>query len=198
MDYKVHDSPFFGMHEAESEGSAEIVLGALFKHLRPESVIHIGCGRGTWLRAARELGVGQILGVDGEDVEQEDLIIPLETFRAMDLSQPLEIHERFDLCLCLEVAEHLPFKESERFVRDLTTLSAGVLFSAAVPYQGGKGHINEQWPEFWALLFRRLGYSAHDLFRREVWIDERVGFWCAQNVLLFTRDGSAASDLAPE
>ena len=198
MHHELYDSAFSDIQEAGSSESAEVILGMLFKHLHPANVVDVGCGRGTWLRAALELGTQHIVGLDDGCVGRDQLVIPLDAFRVADLRQPLELRERFDLCICLEVAEHLPFGDSERFVRDLTSLSDAILFSAAVPYQGGKGHINEQWPEFWALLFRRLGYSVHDLFRRDAWLDEKMVFWCAQNALLFTRDGSPTSGLVPE
>jgi glycosyltransferase involved in cell wall biosynthesis len=198
MSHKLYDEAFSSIHEAGSADSAAVILGTLFKHLQPLNVVDVGCGRGTWLRRALQLGARHIVGLDGGCVDREHLLIPREAFRVVDLLQPLEIRERFDLCICLEVAEHLPFRDSERLLRDLTALSDAILFSAAVPYQGGKGHINEQWPEFWALLFRRLGYSAHDPFRRAAWLDEKVVFGCAQNALLFTRDGSPASELVPD
>jgi len=35
-----------------------------------------------------------------------------------------------------------------------------VLFSAAIPNQGGTGHINEQWQEYWAEKFYANGFGA--------------------------------------
>ena len=49
----------------------------------------------------------------------------------------------FDLALCLEVAEHIPSWHSGK----LLTMLAGarrLVFSAAVPNQGGQLHVNEQ------------------------------------------------------
>ena len=63
-----------------------------------------------------------------------------------DLAQPLQIDRRFDLALSLEVAEHLPPECGSEFVQTLTDLSSVILFSAAIPFQGGTDHLNEQWP----------------------------------------------------
>ena len=60
---------------------------------------------------------------------------------------------RFDLAISLEVAEHLAPQRSESLVRDLCALADVVLFAAAVPFQGGAGHVNERWQSWWAQRF---------------------------------------------
>jgi hypothetical protein len=60
-----------------------------------------------------------------------------------------------------------------------------VLFSAAVPFQGGEGHVNEQWPQYWASLFHERGFRVVDCLRREIWSHPAVNWWYAQNLLLF-------------
>ncbi len=67
-----------------------------------------------------------------------------------------------------------------------------VLFSAAIPQQGGVGHINERWPSYWAGLFDEHGYGAFDLVRPAVWTDDRVEIWYRQNLLVFAK-GHATS-----
>jgi hypothetical protein len=61
----------------------------------------------------------------------------------------------FDLAICLEVAEHLPPEAAEGFIDSLTRLAPVVLFSAAITFQVGNQHLNGQWPDYWATLFRR-------------------------------------------
>ena len=60
-----------------------------------------------------------------------------------------------------------------------------VLFSAAVPGQGGTTHINEKPMEFWRGLFRRHGYDAYDFVRAQVKNDRRVEPWYRYNTMLF-------------
>ncbi len=73
--------------------------------------------------------------------------------------------------------------------RDLCRFSrqpgAGGLFSAAVPYQGGTHHINEQWPGYWINHFEQHGYLALDCLRDKVWLNDHVDWWYCQNMLLF-------------
>jgi len=74
----------------------------------------------------------------------------------------------------MEVAEHLSEARAASFVEDLTALGSVILFSAAIPFQGGEHHINEQWPEYWALMFRGFGYDCADVLRELVWADPQV------------------------
>ena len=67
-----------------------------------------------------------------------------------DLNQPFTLDRTSDLVVCLEVAEHVPPLSAGDFIASLTRLASIILFSAAIPYQGGDGHLNEQWPEYWA------------------------------------------------
>jgi hypothetical protein len=118
-------------------------------------------------------------------VPRDALEIPPEDFSAVDLAEIATLDRRFDLVLSLEVAEHLPPAAADRFVGLLVATAPLVAFSAAAPGQGGTGHLNEQWPRFWADHFAAYGYEAVDCLREEFWQDERVAWWYRQNLLLF-------------
>ena len=196
VDRAIYDKLFFDQMTAGSLSSARVVLPMLFRYFKPESIVDVGCGRGTWLKAAAECGVKEVLGLDGDYVERDALLIDARNFQACNLAEGIEIPKRFDLAISVEVAEHLPFHRAESFVADLVRLSDLVLFSAALPYQGGTDHINEQWLEFWAILFRRHGYVACDLFRSRIWGNKSVEYWYSQNLILFCKQDIAV-DLFP-
>ena len=196
---------FFDSQSFNSLKSARIVLPDLFRHVSPQSVVDIGCGVGSWLSAIGDMGVAERLGVDGSYVERVELMIPAECFLDADLAKPglpatiaARRPGKFDLAMCLEVAEHLPFERSASLVAELCELADLVLFSAAIPFQHGTGHINEQWPEFWATQFRASGFACFDLLRPELWGRSGVDWWYAQNVLVFARTGSAAHARLPD
>jgi hypothetical protein len=131
--------------------------------------------------------VDEILGVDGEYIDREILQIPQDCFQAVDLSKPFDLGRVFDLAISLEVAEHLPSESAPVFVESLTRAAPLVLFSAAIPFQGGVHHVNEQWPDKWAGLFRGHDYVPVDFLRKRIWRNDAVEFWYAQNTLLFAR-----------
>jgi hypothetical protein len=130
-------------------------------------------------------GVEETCGVDGEHVDPGLLEIPQERFVIFDLQKPFTMDRRFDLVVSLEVAEHLPSERAETFVGSLTGLGPVVLFSAAIPAQGGRGHVNEQWPEYWHDRFRQRDFVAIDCLRPRLWYRDDVEWWYAQNILIF-------------
>ena len=173
-----------------SEGSrvsAAVVVPLVLDLVRPMSVVDVGCGTGAWLAAFKRQGVADVLGIDGPHIEAAQLEIEPSEFVSADLAQPLDIDRKFDLAVSLEVAEHLPEAASDQFIDVLTRLAPAVLFSAAVPHQGGEHHVNEQWPAFWIERFAACGFGALDPFRRLLWQRPDVDWWYAQNLLLFVR-----------
>ncbi|MBX6744412.1 MAG: class I SAM-dependent methyltransferase [Acetobacteraceae bacterium] len=196
-----YDREFFESLASGSLASARIVLGEVFAPMRIRSVVDIGCGLGGWLCAARELGATRCLGIDGDHVDRTRLLIAPSDFRAHDLEKAglagvLGEGESFDLALSMEVAEHLPPGRAASFIGDLCGLSNLVLFSAAIPGQGGTHHVNEQWPDYWAALFDRQDFDCFDVLRQRLWNEEGCEYWYAQNAMLFARRGSLAAQRA--
>jgi hypothetical protein len=146
-----------------------------------------GCGVGTWLAVLKDKGIQDIQGFDGPWVERSMLQIPQENFRQVNLEDHIKPDRQFDLAISLEVAEHLRPEKAGDFVETLVNRADFVLFSAAIPYQGGKGHINEQWPDYWAALFKAQGYEAVDVIRRQIWNDIKIPVWYRQNLLLYVK-----------
>jgi SAM-dependent methyltransferase len=186
-----YDGEFFEELDGDVRASAGVIAPMIVDLLRPSSILDVGCGRGTWLHAFADLGVSDILGVDGPHVAAADLEIPAERFLARDLREPLDLGRSFDLVMSLEVAEHLAPDLGSTFVESLARHANTVLFSAAIPFQGGAGHVNEQWQSHWAAEFAKHGFVPVDAIRPRVWTDPHVAFWYAQNILLYVREGSA-------
>lgn len=184
---KPYTNAFYDETQMISVRSAEQIVPLVLDLLDVQSAVDLGCGTGSWLSVFARHGVPEILGVDGGWAGADDLLIPKVDYLVHDLKQPLKLERRFDLVISLEVAEHLPESCAASFVRSLTDLGPVVLFSAAVPFQGGTNHINEQWPEYWARHFMDLGYQPVDCFRNKIWQNENVAYWFAQNLLLFVK-----------
>jgi SAM-dependent methyltransferase len=195
-DLSVYDPGFYAGQKRRSALAAETVAAILCAQLPLSSVLDVGCGLGGWLAAFARQGVPDIVGVDGPHVDRSALAIPQSSFIAHDLSEPLDLGRRFDLVVSIEVAEHLPGELAPRFVADLCRHGDLVLFSAAIPFQGGIGHVNEQWPSYWADFFGDQGFEPIDAVRAHIWDDERIVYWYKQNILLYARHG-AILGLAP-
>jgi SAM-dependent methyltransferase len=182
---KEYDRAYFVGQTTGSFTSAKRIVPIVMEMLNPTSVIDVGCGVGAWARCFRDHGVSRVLGIDGDYVDRAMLLIDQDCFLSRDLTQPLDVTERFDVAVSLEVACDLPPECAGRFVQDLAGLAPVVLFSAAIPYQGGLSHVNEQWQSYWADLFDQHAYVAIDAIRPAVWSDERVMWWYAQNAFLY-------------
>jgi SAM-dependent methyltransferase len=173
--------------EANNRHAARVILGMLFEIYRPASALDVGCGLGTWLAAAQELGVEDVQGVDGEWLNKSQLRISEKLVQVLDLEKPFDLGRRFDLAICLEVAEHLGEKSARGLVASLVKHADVVLFSAAIPHQGGHHHVNEQWPDYWHSLFAERRFDTLDILRAHIWKDPSILWWLRQNLLLMVR-----------
>lgn len=171
--------------------SAERVVPHLKAALTIESVADFGCGQGAWLNVWRAAGVA-VLGVDGPYVDRSRLLIEPAEFHAADLGEPIDLGRRFGLVQSLEVAEHLPREKARQFVDTLCRHGSCVLFSAAVPGQGGEQHINEQPLSYWRRLFGDNGYAAIDYLRPLIFADREVQWWYRYNTLLYVKEDHIA------
>jgi SAM-dependent methyltransferase len=155
---RTYTSDFFREISEPSRRSAQEIVPLILEMIQPRSVIDIGCGTGAWLSVFKDLGVDDVWGVDGDYVDRSLLQIPPERFIARDLTQPFTLERDFDPV---------------------------ILFSAAIPRQGGTHHVNEQWPEYWAERFRARGYQAIDCVRERIWNNQIVKSEYAQNSFIY-------------
>lgn len=173
-------------YRAVSDGaarSADVVVPVVLDYVQPATLIDVGCGTAAWARAFSDTGV-RVRGIDGDYVPRGQLMIPAAQFTAVDLRHPFNVGG-FDLAVALEVAEHLPASSAAGLVESLCKAAGVVLFSAAVPGQGGTDHINEQWPWYWRQLFLKCGFRMFDPIRPRILHDRRVAWWYRQNVFMF-------------
>lgn len=189
-----YQKSFYDETEITSSRSAQVIVPLILELTGAKSVVDLGCGTGAWLAAFKSFGAEQIAGVDNAALDNANLQIPRDcTYRA-DLSKPFNLDRKFDLATCLEVAEHLPESSAAGLVGSLTRLAPMVLFSGAIPHQGGTNHINEQWPEYWAAHFAVRGYQAVDCIREAIWKNDDVAYWYAQNLILYVRNDVLANN----
>ena len=179
-----YNSKFFGEQQERSSQSAREIVPTVMRLVRPKSVVDVGCGVGAWLAVFKDLGVKDVLGLDGNWARSHWQLSP-EEFIDQDVGAPISLPRRFDLVVCLEVGEHVPPDSAPILVESLCKLGKVVLFSAAVPMQGGVHHVNEQWPDYWAALFEARGYTTVDGLRARFWNNPNIDWWYVQNALLF-------------
>jgi len=182
--------------------SAAAVVPVIKELFAPETVIDVGGGEGWWGRAFYELGSSVVVAdqsidswrfeTSGAGHRLDFLPVDLTDERwarqlAHERAQIADIHgglTNFDLAVCLEVADQLPAENADELVLGLCSIAPVVLFSAAIPGQGG--HLNEQWPDYWRVRFHEHGFACTDWPRWRFWDDDRVEPCYRQNLMLFS------------
>jgi SAM-dependent methyltransferase len=176
-----------GMHNTKAANIiVPIVNKMIFSPTVRLKVVDFGCGLGTWLKVFKDYGASEVLGLDGKWVNQKLLLkyINEQEFREVDLEQPVKLDKTYDLVVSLEVAEHLSEKSADVFVQSLVNAGRIILFSAAIPKQGGFNHVNEQWPEYWMEKFKKHGYVFHDIIRGQIWYNPDIEGCYKQNIFI--------------
>ncbi len=178
---------------ARTERESGRCLALVFEQFGyPESLIDVGCGDGHLVRMSAAAGVLAF----GVDVALPAPSVPSHGVLLQgDLTKPWgESLEPAEMVLCWEVAEHLPAAAAETLCDTLARLTkAGgkLLFTAAVPGQGGAGHLNEQPHTYWRSKLAARGYRWDEMTSRIVarrWLNAAPhAWWYGQNVQVFWR-----------
>jgi len=173
---------------SDSLVSAKIIVPLILDLVKAKSVVDVGCGNGEFLSIFKENGIESIFGIEGEWANKNKLRIPQKCFMQTDLEQPLKLNKFFDLVVSLEVAEHLSKEAAKTFIETLTNLGPVIVFSAAIPFQNGVHHVNNQWPSYWANIFQQKNYVPVDCIRKKIWENKDVSFWYSQNIIIFVKE----------
>jgi hypothetical protein len=149
-------------------------------------VADFGCGIGGWLAAAEQLGAKEIQGFEGEWILQAETVILKDRIKIVDLTAaPMKLNKYYDLAISIEVAEHLPEGAADSFVETLVSAADRILFSAALPGQGGLGHINEQPLSYWQKKFWSHNFVPLEVLRPFIAGDRTIYWWLRQNIVMF-------------
>ncbi len=181
--YELRDISF-NQIECEEGPFAKRLADWIAAELAPETVLDIGCGPGTYVRAMRAAGVDAI-GIDTDDrVLGQD---HLEQRSLFDLDRQAE------LVVCLEVAEHIDPEQTEEIAKCVTDaiLPGGhLIWSAAQPGQGGVGHINCRPRSDWEELFAAQGLTRCIESESKLREDMRSGYhmgWFYNNAIVLAK-----------
>lgn len=186
---KLHQygNDFIACQQFGSLPSARTVVPIVLTHLKPLTILDVGCGAGAWVAAYDEAGASYVIGVDGDHIRPEQLLFDAARFRVADVASRFRLERTFDLVQCLEVAEHVPPSASETLVDNLVAHAPVVVFSAAPPGQGGENHINERPYGYWRDLFEARSYALFDFLRPRIRFHAHVERCYRYNLLVYVR-----------
>ena len=186
----MESSKYIHTTDVHNTRAAEEIVPILMEWFHPKSVVDVGCGLGTWLYVFKTHGVTEVLGIEGNHLKTDLLAISKAEILLTDLEQEFIIDKKFDLAISLEVAEHLSSDSASQFIDSLTKLSNIIVFSAAIPNQGGQNHINEQWISYWQSIFTKHDFTLSDEIRAVFWNNDKIEWWYKQNMILAIKNGT--------
>jgi hypothetical protein len=155
--------------------------------LNPEFVVDLGCGPGMYVHALNEIDV-EAVGYDTDERIKDKQNLYQQSIFDLD-----SISGIANVALCIEVAEHIKEKLSRQIVKSCLGIleRRGILiWSAAIPGQGGVGHINCQPKEYWHNIFRACGAIRLHELEEDMLSSIRRGYhmgWFTQNAMIFMK-----------
>ncbi len=181
----IYDRTYYEIKQDGWWASAAAIVPALLRWFPAQSVLDVGCGTGNLLATFARHGATDLLGIDGGHVPPDLMHIAPDQFMAAEDVRVAALGRRFDVACSLEYAEHLPLSRAREFVGLLADAAPVVLFSAAVPGQGGLGHVNEQRQSWWAALFAAHGRVPVDCIRPAIQNAPGAEWYYAQNTIVY-------------
>lgn len=172
-----------------AQEAAPIFVDMITREFAPKRVIDVGCGTGALLNALKNAGC-ECFGL-----EYAEAALAICKSRGLNV-QKFDIEKenvgeglgQFDLVTSMEVGEHLPASKADRYIDLLTSLSSTVLYTAAIPGQGGGDHVNEQPHEYWIEKYQQRGFQ-YDKERAERWRKETkergMPYFYSDNIMIF-------------
>jgi glycosyltransferase involved in cell wall biosynthesis len=173
----------YGKVEAEEKPMANRLALWIKSELDPANVLDIGCGPGHFVESLRNIGVPTI-GLDPDARVKNKLCLKKKSLFDID-------EEKADVVICLEVAEHIDNSRSDDVVKIVANSTEKYLiWTAAQPGQGGEGHINCQWRDYWLEKFIAIGMKhevdLENQLREYIKGDLHLG-WFPQNLILLKK-----------
>lgn len=107
------------------------------------SIVDFGCGNAGYAKYIYNNNKDTV--VDAFDGNPNVKSLTGGFGKVLDLSWPFDLKRHYDVVICLEVAEHIPKKYEDIFLKNIINHCGKLLIlSWANVGQGGKGHVNEQ------------------------------------------------------
>jgi len=151
--------------------------------LRPKNVLDVGCGPGMYVEELLKKGVSA-LGIEVSSEISKPYVLNKSLF---------DMNETAEVTMCLEVAEHIPEDQADTVVRKVSESAQKTLvWTAAVPGQGGVGHINCQPKEYWREKIEKYGFRYNEEMTRACVQFALSGYhmgWFVNNLQLFQKVG---------
>ena len=166
----------------------------LYNELKPNSVLDLGCGVGSYLEGFFNDGCTYLLGIELNFNKAKKYIVNnIYPFVIEgDITIDLDLSCKFDCVISFEVGEHIEPDGTDIFIDNLTLYSNKyIILTAAPPGQRGTGHINLRSRDFWIKSIVSKGFSYRkDLVKRYrvAWKKFNVEKYIINNLMIFEKE----------
>jgi len=193
-----YDSKYYSRHLVQYRDWEMSISRDIVSRYGIKSIIDLGCGVGSYLEGAHEMGIRPLLGLEinyniSRHFTPADI---LPYIKKADITQPLDFG-KFDCAWSIEAAEHIRTEGTEQFLENLcNSAERYVVMSAAPPGQKGTGHINLRPQSFWIkeIASRGFAYLPEEAEKTvEVWADwnrkkiHKVPWYLYRNLMIFLK-----------
>lgn len=177
--------------DLEEQPQAERLAQILNDLYAPESVADVGCASGLYLKPFDDQGIS-VIGYEISPYAKEVAVIDPGSIVLKDITDPdVGMIWWADLLICLEVMEHIEKAGAKQGIDNICLNSpTTIVFSAAIPGQGGEGHVNLQYKPYWQEMFEANGYKRNEGHERIIIDFMRGGYhlgWLTQNLMIFQK-----------
>jgi hypothetical protein len=191
----MYSTAFHKAIESDELPQAVRVADYIQKYIKPSVFYDFGCSTGLYLREVKKrLPTIESRGFEFSKDAVAVALCPdvIET----DLTLPLSLEKQPNtLGLCLEVLEHIEDTHWKEVLTNLTKTCNTLIFSAALPGQGGTGHINCRPRIDWIRRFHELGWVVDADATQHLLTFIKQGChmgWFAANAMVLVPAGTAA------
>jgi 2-polyprenyl-3-methyl-5-hydroxy-6-metoxy-1,4-benzoquinol methylase len=174
----------YDLIDSEEKPFAERLAKWISGNFSDKKIIDIGCGPGTYVNEMTNLG----LNVTGYDIDNR--VIGKKNLVQKSL---FDVNDPSDVVVCLEVAEHIDMSKNDEIVKSLfrnMNNNSVLIWTAAVPGQGGDGHINCQPREYWLEKLKGCGLfhdqELQDRIKNDMMSGIHMG-WFVNNILVMRK-----------
>jgi hypothetical protein len=154
----MYDREFHMSIENDEHPQAVRLADYIATYIRPDSFIDFGCSTGLYLREVQtRLPATPTIGYEFSKEAVDNALC--KNVYHFDLTTKLgTVKLPNTLGICLEVLEHIDDTHWKEVLENIVNSCDKLIFSAAVPGQGGVGHINCRPKIDWIKRFHELGW----------------------------------------
>jgi len=167
----------------------------LYNTIKPQSVLDLGCGVGSYLEGFFNAGCRDIVGVElNYNFAKKYIVDSIFPFiKQGDITKDLQLNRKFDCVISFEVGEHIDPNGTQGFIDNLSHYSQKyIIFTAAPPGQKGTNHINLMDKNKWIQLVVDRGFLYQEDLVKEFkneWIKLGVERYILSNLMVFKNNG---------